>query len=44
MKNGKKLIKQVKKHLNEDIHESKESISEDKKLKKKLKSVRNGRK
>lgn len=33
----KKLGKAVKKHLKEDIHESKESIREDKKLMKKAK-------
>lgn len=32
MKNGKKLKKVVKKHLKEDISESKESIGEDRAL------------
>jgi len=32
MKDGKRLKKSVKKHLKEDIHESKESIGEDRAL------------
>lgn len=36
MKDGKQLADKVKKHLKEDIHESKESIREDKALIKKL--------
>lgn len=38
-----KLKKTVKKHLKEDIHESKESIKEDKSLIKKLKSKKKGK-
>lgn len=38
-----KLKKTVKKHLKEDIHESKESIKEDKALIKKLKSKKKGK-
>ena len=38
-----KIKKAVKKHLKEDIHESKESIKEDKSLIKKLKSKKKGK-
>jgi hypothetical protein len=37
MKKKKDLKKKVLKHLKEDIHESKESIKEDKRLAKKIK-------
>lgn len=40
MKNMKKI---VKKHLKEDIHESKESIKDDKTLIKKMKDKKKGK-
>jgi hypothetical protein len=36
-KKGQKLKTTIKKHLKEDIHESKESMRDDKKLMKKMK-------
>lgn len=40
MKNEKKIKKEVSTHLKKDIHESKESIKEDKKLMKNVKKAK----